>query len=274
MPRRSARLLFLLAIFTASEAAFSQTSDDIASRLFARLDRDRNGAVTALEFSFVRSVDFQRLDRDRDSYLSRAEFIENRSPKNAISARARRLRSLRIRRFSEVDSDRDGRLARREYMVFGRGIFARLDRNGDGKLTLGEARSRRASATNSLVQPRNAGLFEQIDINRDRTISLSELLAARRIVFKRLDTDKNGAISMAEFAARETTITGQSGQAPPPRSALPVRASPRFLQLDRNRNGQVTPREYLADGKARFAGADRDGNRRLTRAEFEGGAGR
>ena len=58
MPRRFARLLFLLTIITiitAPEAAFAQASDDFAARLFARLDRDRSGAVTVREFTFTRT---------------------------------------------------------------------------------------------------------------------------------------------------------------------------------------------------------------------------
>lgn len=274
MPRRFARLLFLLATFIAADAAFSQGSGDIAIRLFARLDRDRSGAVTAREFTFIRGLDFQRLDRNNDGYLGRGEFIEKRSPRNSASARARRLRSLRVRRFAGIDGDGDGRIARREYMAFGRRLFARLDRNGDGRLTLSEVRGGRARAANSPKRRQAGGLFAQLDDNRDGAISLGELLAARRVVFRRLDGDSDGTISPAEFAAREAAIIAPPGSAPPPRSALPARASRRFLQLDRDNSGQVTVREYLADGKARFAAADRDANGRLTRAEFFGGAGR
>ncbi len=280
MPRRFARLLFLLTIITiitiitAPEAAFAQASDDFAARLFARLDRDRSGAVTVREFTFTRGLDFQRLDRNNDGHLGRDEFIDNRSPGNALSARAQRLRFLRIRRYTQIDGDRDGRISRREYMAFGLRLFARLDRNGDGKLTLSEVRRRRVLTANSPKRQQANGLFGQLDNNRDGTISLGELLSARRIVFRRLDTDKNGTISASEFAAREATIVSSSGQVPPPRSALPARASRRFLQLDRDKNGQLTVREYLADGKVRFAAADRDRDGRLNRAEFEGGAGR
>ena len=279
MPRRFARLLFVLIIAAAPEAAFAQTSaaqtsGDSPSRLFARLDRDRNGAVTAQEFMLTRNLDFQRLDRNNDRYLGRAEFIDNRSPKSAISARAQRLRALRIRRYAEIDSDRDGRIAQREYMAFGRRLFARLDRNGDGKLISSEVTGRRTGAVKSSQNQQAGALFRQLDNNRDGAISLGELLSARRIVFRRLDTDKNGTISVAEFAAREASIVAASGRALPPRSALPVRASRRFRQLDGDNNAQLSVGEYLAVGRISFAAADSDRNGRLSRAEFARGAGR
>jgi Ca2+-binding EF-hand superfamily protein len=183
------------------------------------------------------------------------------------------LRFLRVRRYAAIDGDRDGRIARREYMAFGRRLFARLDGNGDAKLTLSEVRGRRARLAPSAKRRQAGGLFGQIDNDGDGTISLGELLAARRIVFRRLDADRNGAISAAEFAAREAAIVTPSGQAPPPLSAVPARASRRFLQLDRDHDGRVTVGEYLADGKARFAAADRNRNGRLDPAEFAGGAG-
>lgn len=273
MPRRFAPLLLMLAAFAAAHGAFAQGSNEGATRLFARLDRDRNGAVTAREFAFVRSIDFRRLDRNNDGSLSRQEFIDKRSPPNSVSARARRLRSQRIRRYAEIDSDGDGRIARAEYMDFGRRLFARLDRNGNAELTLSEVRAGRARNAPSAKRRQAGGLFGQIDGNGDGAISLGELLAARRIVFKRLDADGNGAISVAEFAAREAAIVSASGRAPPPFPAVPARASRRFLQLDRDNDGRITVDEYLADGKARFAAADRDANGRLDRAEFAGGAG-
>ncbi len=274
MPRRSARLLVLLTIFATPQAAFAEASGEIATRLFLRLDRDRSGVVTVEEFAFARNLDFQRLDRNADGYLGRDEFIEKRSPRNALSARTQRLRRLRIRRYAEIDSDRDGRIVRREYMAFGRRLFARLDSSGDGKLTLSEVRSRRTLKAPPAKARQAGGLFEQLDNNRNGAISLDELLSARRIVFRRLDTDKNGTINATEFAAREATIAASSGQVQPPRLALSGRASQRFLQLDRNNNGQISESEYLADGKLRFAAADRDRNGRLDRTEFEGGAGR
>ena len=275
MLRRFAQFLSMLCIIATPAISIAQTTDDLTNRRFARLDRDRNGTVTASEFIFARGLDFQRLDRNKDKYLDRKEFIDNRSPRNALSARAQRLRKLRLRRYSEIDQNRDGRIARQEYIAFGRRLYARLDQNNDAKLTLSEVRGRNARPSKKPNRSQIGSLFTQIDINRDGSISLDELLAARRIVFKRLDIDKNGNISAREFAGRNATITASSGQAaPPPRSTLLLRPSPRFLQLDRNKNGTLSIGEYLADSNRRFAAADQNRNARLSRAEFEGGTGR
>jgi Ca2+-binding EF-hand superfamily protein len=258
----------------------AQTTGDLAVRLFAQLDRDRDGRVTAREFNFIRGIDFGRLDRNGDGIVDRREFVDLRSPPNAVSARARRIRRLRIRRFAELDADRDGRISRSEYMRYGRRLFAQLDRDGNGVIVLnevapaaGKPRRKRTElqpkpvprpdgarppgrvasarpAPNAASRPNSNAVFARLDLNRDGSISFAEVTAARRSVFERLDGDHNGSLSRREFAA-----TGGA-------------RAQRFAQLDRNRDGRISLAEYLNDGRARFRAADANRDGRLSRAEF------
>jgi Ca2+-binding EF-hand superfamily protein len=280
------RLAFAAAaiLLALPQSALAQTTGELAIRLFAQLDRNRDGRVTAREFDFMRGIDFGRLDRNGDGIIDRREFIDLRSPPNAVSARARRIRRLRIRRFAELDADRDRRIARREYVAYGQRLFRRLDRNGDGVIVLNEVapaagkpppkRAKRrpqpvprpegarppgrvasARPIPRAAPARPGGVFARLDLNRDGSISFAEVTAARRGVFMRLDNDRNGRLSRAEFAAT-------SG----------ARAR-RFTQLDRNRDGGVSLGEYLGDGRARFLAADENKDGRLSPGEFQKAAG-
>jgi len=257
---------------------FAQTTGELAVRLFTELDRNRDGKVTAQEFGFMRGIDYGRLDRNGDGIVDRREFVDLRSPANAVSARARRLRRLRTRRFAELDKDRDGRIARQEYVAFGRRLFRRLDRNGDGVVVLNEVAPAAGTKTAKKAQPKprpvprpdgarppgriatarpggRKSIFGQLDRDGNGAISYAELTLARRGVFARLDGNSDGRLGRKEFAATAG-----------PRAR-------RFTELDANRDGKISLQEYLADGRARFLAADRNKNGRLSPAEFRSAAG-
>jgi Ca2+-binding EF-hand superfamily protein len=287
LPRRLAPAAAILVpiVLIAPQRALAQTSGELAVQLFTQLDRNRDGRVTAAEFNFMRGVDFGRLDRNGDGIIDRREFVDLRSPPNAVSARARRIRRLRIQRFAELDADRDGRISRSEYMRYGRRLFARLDRNGDGVIELnevapaaGKPATKRAGrqpqpvprpdlarppgrvasarpAPGVASRPDPGSVFARLDLNRDGSISFAELVAARRAVFERLDTNHDGSLSRAEFV-----VTGAA-------------RARRFAELDRNRDGRISLEEYLSDGRARFRAADTNRDGRLSREEFAKAAG-
>jgi Ca2+-binding EF-hand superfamily protein len=284
-PKRLFAPAAALLLLASAQPGSAQTTGELAVRLFTQLDRDRDGRVTAKEFTFMRGIDFGRLDRNGDGIVDRREFVDRRSPPNAVSARARRIRRLRIQRFAELDADRDGRISRQEYMRYGRRLFARLDRDGNGVIVLnevapaaGKPRAKRAEprpqpvprpdsarppgrvasakpGPNVASRPGTDSVFARLDLNHDGSITFAEVVAARRAVFQRLDSDRNGALSRAEFV-----VTGNA-------------RARRFAQLDRNRDGRISLSEYLNDGRARFRAADANKDGRLSRAEFAKAAG-
>jgi len=283
---RSAATAATLALLFVPLSTQAQTTGELAVRLFTQLDRNRDGRVTKQEFNFMRGIDFGRLDRNGDGIVDRREFVDLRSPPNAVSARARHIRRLRIRRFAELDVDRDRRISRQEYISYGQRLFRQLDRNRDGAILLNEVAPAAGKPRQNRAEPRpqpvpgpdgarpagrvasakpapraaptrkQDSIFAQLDLNRDGTISFAEVTAARRAVFTRLDGDRDGSLSRSEFAAT-------SG----------ARAR-RFAQLDRNRNGRISLGEYLDDGRIRFRAADQNKDGRLSRTEFARATGR
>jgi hypothetical protein len=106
------------------------------------------------------------------------------------------------------------------------------------------------------ARPDPMEILEQADANRDGAVSRAEFLAARRSRFVKMDRNGDGYFSMDDV----------------PRIAR-KRADDRIGQLissfDANRDGRLSPGEFV-DGPTRlFDLADRDGNGSLEPPEIE-----
>jgi Ca2+-binding EF-hand superfamily protein len=110
-------------------------------------------------------------------------------------------------------------------------MFAKLDRNGDGKITKDEADQAKADMRERKLDR----MFARLDANKDGQISRTEAeqvmdrrgegagaRMGRHDLLARLDKDGDGAITQAEFDA--------AGDA-------------RFARLDRNGDGVISPDE-------------------------------
>jgi Ca2+-binding EF-hand superfamily protein len=124
---------------------------------FARMDTNRDGAVTREEIDATRAARraelqdrrFDILDANNDGSVSRSEFD------SAAAARGDRR------------AQRGGKRAKRGGRGGPEAMLARADINADGRLTLAEA----------LARP--MARFETVDTNRDGTLTPEERRAAR-----------------------------------------------------------------------------------------------
>lgn len=116
--------------------AFATSGDDESlkhvQKRFERLDRDHNGRLTMAEVQRARGRCFRRSDRNRDRHLNPDEFAVMLHDTS---------RSTADRRFATLDANDDRRLSYDEFMARPVRLFALIDSDGDGGLTLAEARS-------------------------------------------------------------------------------------------------------------------------------------
>ena len=156
----------------------AQIEARIAER-FQRVDADRDGFVTREEAEGARAgvraqrqerrgerreALFARLDADRNGVISREEFERPQARANGER------RAERGERRAERGERRGQRFAHRRARMgggFGGEGFARLDSNGDGRVSLAEAIAARLQR------------FDRVDSNRDGRIDREEIQAAR-----------------------------------------------------------------------------------------------
>jgi Ca2+-binding EF-hand superfamily protein len=190
-------------------------------RIFRRLDANRDGKVTLDEVPEPRREGFKQLiargDKDGDSALSAAEFSGAIGGEPGKSAAGKR-------------PETGGEAA---------ALFSRLDKNGDGKLTVDETPEERRNLITRMLR--------RADKDNDQALSLAEFAAGRERpdkapptelapgqppragLFGLLDTDHDGKLTASEIAA----------------------AGEILRKLDKNNDAVVTPHEIFGtpDGK-------------------------
>jgi Ca2+-binding EF-hand superfamily protein len=193
-----------------------------------------------------------------------------------------------IRQFEAADANRDGFIDRGESKAvrFSAAVFDVLDRDGDGKVSrkelqdyLDQVHDRQVQALSRRVACRisaeGRGLFDLLDRDRDGRLGLRELRGAPRLLAA-LDQDGDGMLSRDEVPRTYQVALGL-GQASFHRlggnvilvpghdpATLPPdlsRAGPVwFRKMDRNGDGDVSPREWLGTPEDfRRIDADSDG---------------
>jgi Ca2+-binding EF-hand superfamily protein len=153
-----------------------------------------------------------------------------------------------------------------------RGLFKAIDRDGDGKVTekklvayldaLQELQKRAATACVTLqFSDQSRGLFDLLDTDHDGRLSVREMRGAVKLL-EQLDPDRKGFLTKADIpriyrltlrpgfasggnpANRVLTdlYGGAAGQSAPNR---PARGPVWFQKMDRNRDGDVSRKEWL-----------------------------
>jgi Ca2+-binding EF-hand superfamily protein len=225
--------------------------------------------------------------------------LELRVGGQAGPGNARGIRQQYIAQFKQADRDNNGYLdmdeARRS--PFFRNTFKLMDRDGDGKLFENEMLAyvdamaglqvKAMAAIASLgITDEGKGIFDLIDTNRDGRLSVRELRQAVKLI-EELDQDGDGAISRAEiprhyhmtvqrgpagnvggFGVRRVVFAANGarfGNRPVPQ---PTAGPLWFRKMDRNRDGDVSRREFLGTDEE-FRRIDTDGDGLISAEEAE-----
>jgi len=209
----------------------------------------------------------------------------------------RRLGGL-VGEFKRIDADGDGRITEKEILAEAKRVFRGMDKDGSGDVSAGEfARGRsgrpangKAAGSTSKAKPapRNCpacamGLtaetvFSRLDADGDKKVTVKEFArspgmadeAEARAAVRRIDTDADGSLSLAELAKAYKQRHAKCPKVDPSKAA----AGPdgrgnrsRFVMVfmmrsDRNGDGVVDKSEFRGSD-ARFDQMDKNGNGKL-----------
>ncbi len=210
-------------------------NDDRWADRFDRLDLNGDGFLSRSEWP-AEVPFFDRLDRNDDGRLSRAEIQNSGLDRE----------DLVEERFRANDVNRDGRLSLAEW--WGRDDrFELLDRNDDGYVSRSELLSRIVDRGDTMEER-----FRENDRDRDGRLSAREWWG-RDTEFELLDRNGDGYLSLTEALERN-----------PEDYRLATR---RFQELDRDRDGRVSEREW-SGSLTEFNRRDRNGDGFLSLDEW------
>jgi Ca2+-binding EF-hand superfamily protein len=202
------------------------------------------------------------------------------------------IKQFYVQQFKEADANKKGFLERKgleqtQYQYFA-SFFNFADRNGDNKLTEKELSDfldlqadGAACVATLTVHDLGRGLFELIDAApRDGRLGLREMrMAWSRLAH--LDRDGDGCIAKTEIprqfqmAARQSGLnypyqgfTVDVGYRTQMQAPVPTRGPAWFRKMDRNGDGDVSPREWLGSEED-FKKIDTDGDGLISPEEAE-----
>ena len=147
----------------------------------------------------------------------------------------------------------------------------------------------KADVTRAEAQAKASDMFARLDMNHDGKLDMADRATQETAMFDRMDTDKNGQISRAEFVAHhghdmaEGEATGhRMGQGRMGEHGMRERAGHRMGQFrdrammmlrmaDTNKDNAVSQAEFLAAEAMMFDRADTNKDGKVTREERRNG---
>lgn len=115
--------------------------------------------------------------------------------------------------FAGIDTDSDGKITLEELEAHRTAMFTAADANGDGVLNAEELAAHHAAQMEATMAERSARMIERHDNNGDGSLSVDEMGAGPiEDRFAVIDTDNDGAISQEEAEAAADRFAEHRGQ--------------------------------------------------------------
>lgn len=239
---------------------------------FTEIDTANTGVVTREQFVAHRTTHFDTLDVDKDGMLSRAEFVKLAEPPFAPPppdpATLGQRRGAYDRQFSAIDTNDDGKVSKAEFQLSASLSFREFDIDGDGRATREEVLLLERMAQDEMDKRRKEHCRTNPDCNGDGRIDLEEFIAFETDrMMERLDSDKDGKITLQTFLTLAGSTTNVPGQATYQQRRDDV--TRRFNEIDANKNGVIDAAEIRAWTTTVFKRVDLDGDGKISPSEWQ-----
>ena len=239
---RNIRPTLLAALIGVSTTAFGQQADG-APKFFEHMlqkwDANGDGRISLDEYLAAAGAHFQQIDAQNRGAVNADQIAGSPKAQARIERRAEGL-------VKHLDTAGKGYVTRDEFVAAAKTRFAKLDHNGDGKLTPDELSFAGKGGQRAQAGQRR---FDKLDSNHDGAVTLEEYVAAANAKFTELDSAGNGKVTADEIA-----------NSPKAHERAQRVATHVAKRLDTNADGMVSREEFLAAARQRFARLDKNGD--------------
>ena len=223
---------------------------------FRNADHNDDGILTQAEIAATEIQHFNQLDQDRNGRINIAEFV-TKPPSGLHASTAAAWRSGRRRQFLLLDQDRSGEIIVQEFTDQVRRAAARADNDGDGLISLDEfSYSISQASLNQINAAAGQTIRHVFDQDQDGQVTRMELLAELKSRFTQADSDGDQLLVLRELFSDTVPVENDRQH---------------FIKRDVNGDNALTVQEFTAGWQPIFTNLDRDRNGILTPSELTSG---
>ena len=197
--------LLTVAATTLATAAYAAGPSGGPGGFLKSADLNKDGVIDQTEFQQSRDKWFADLDADKDGFVTadelkafgdkmHAEWAKKHGDQAGASKpdADKKHGDFSQRILQRVDTDKDGKISKAEFDAEGSKLFAKLDDNGDGKITENEMPQRHWARF-------GGQMFDRMDADKDGKVTKAEFQAAGDKMFQRMDKNGDGIIEKDEM---------------------------------------------------------------------------